>query len=72
MITVLPAATPVTTPVDTFIVAAAVLLLVHVPPGSALLNTVVLPTQTDVIPPIADGLGCTVTIIVATHPVGVV
>ena len=48
---VLPAATPVTTPVDPFTVAAAVLLLLHVPPVLPLLvNGVDKPAQTDVAP----------------------
>ena len=54
MIVALPAATPVTTPVDAFTVAADVLLLLQVPPVLPLLvKAVVDPIQTDGVPPIA-------------------
>jgi len=51
---VLPAATPVTTPVAALTVAAAVLLLLQVPPLLPLLvKAVVAPIQTDDVPPMA-------------------
>ena len=51
MIVVVPAPTAVTTPVDTFTVATAVLLLLHVPPPSPLLLYVaVAPIQSGEVP----------------------
>jgi hypothetical protein len=49
-----PADTPDTTPL-LFTVATPVLLLLQVPPVVALLNIVVLPTQTVDVPEIASG-----------------
>lgn len=47
---------PATTPLDEPTVAAAVLLLSHVPPAIALLNEILSPLQTEVAPVIAaDG-----------------
>ena len=45
-------------------VATEVLLLVHVPPGNASVNAVVLPEHTNKEPVIAGGIGVTVTAIV--------
>lgn len=53
-ITDVPAEIPVTTPVVGSIVALDVLLLVHVPPVTELLNVVVLPTQTAGVPVIGN------------------
>jgi hypothetical protein len=50
--------------------AAAVLLLLHVPPDIASLRVVVDPTHTLNVPPIAGGAGFTVMIRVAAQPVG--
>ena len=59
-----PAATPVTTPVDAFTVAADVLLLLQVPPLLPLLvKAVVEPTQTDGVPPIVPAFGSGLTVI---------
>jgi hypothetical protein len=64
---VLPAETPVTTPVEGFTVAAAVFVLLQVPPLILLTNVVVEPVQANVVPPIvpAFGSGLTVTAYVA-------
>ena len=64
---VVPADTPVTTPVPET-VATMVVLLFQVPPPPSL-NVVVKPTHTDIVPDIADGSGFTVTIAEALHPV---
>ena len=63
-----PPVTPVTTP-PAVIVATAGVALLHVPPAVALLNVVVEPAHTLVIPVIAAGNGLTVTVVVTTHPV---
>ena len=72
VIVVVPEATPVTTPVLASTVATPVLLDVHTPPVVALLNAVVDPTHTSVVPLIAatTGIGLTVTVVVTelTHP----
>ena len=59
-----PPVLPVTTPVTVFTVATVVLLLLHAPPVVPLLNVVVRPEQTEVIPDIAVGNGLTVTVVV--------
>ena len=65
-----PAATPVTTPVEP-IVAIEVLLLLHVPPVVASVNAVVEPTHPLVAPDIAaTEVPDTVTTKVEKHPVG--
>jgi hypothetical protein len=67
---VLPAATPVTIPVVLPAVAIPVLLLDHVPPGVALVNVMLPPTQT--VPEagtIATGVTFTVNARVTKHPV---
>jgi hypothetical protein len=65
----LPAETPLTTPVPAPAVATDVLLLVHVPPGVALLSVVVAPTQTVEEPGLmAGGAAITVTGFVTKHP----
>ena len=56
----LPAATPVTTPVEGFTVASPVLLDVHVPPEIELVKVMVKPEQTDV-GPVTGAVGSTVT-----------
>jgi hypothetical protein len=73
VITVVPVDTVVTTPVFASIVATAGVALLHVPPGVVLVNVVLEPKQTAVVPPIADAVCCcvTVTVVVAVdalHP----
>ena len=70
MVAVLVTATtsPVTIPVVEPIVAAAVLLLLQVPPVVASLNVIVDPAQTLLEPEIAD-IGLTVIACIAVHPV---
>ncbi len=63
-----PAATPVTTPVAMFTEAIAVLLLLHVPPETALLSVLVPLTGIDVMPDIAAGAGVTFTPLMAVQP----
>jgi hypothetical protein len=65
VIVVVPAATPVTTPVEDTTVATPVALLLHVPPEVVLLKVEADPTQTDVLPVMAAkaGNGFTVTVI---------
>ena len=63
----MPAATPVTTP-DVEIVATPVLLLVHRPPVDVLLNVVVEPAHTTIVPVMAAGSGCTVSTAVRSQP----
>jgi hypothetical protein len=53
-----------------FIVPTVGLLLVHDPPGVALLSVVVAPAHTDATPVIANGKGLTVTVNVVSQPVG--
>lgn len=65
---VVPAVNPVTTPDAEPIVATLVLLLVHRPPIVPLLNVVVDPSHTVVLPEIATGVWFTVILIVAAHP----
>jgi hypothetical protein len=63
---------PVTTvvvPVDEPMVASEGALLLHVPPGVALLNVVAYPTQTRGEPRIGDGDVFTVTLVILPHPV---
>jgi hypothetical protein len=55
------------------IVATSSLALVHVPPGVVLVNVVLDPKQTAVVPPIADAVCCSVIVTVvvsvdALHP----
>lgn len=67
-----PAATPVTIPVEVVIVALAVLPELHVPPEGVLESVVAAPTHTVAVPAIAVGSAFTVTMRVSTHPVPVV
>jgi hypothetical protein len=60
---------PDNTPLSEPIVATAVLLLLHVPPVVVLLNVVVLPTHTAVMPVIAPGSGLTVIMVEVKQPV---
>lgn len=62
VITDVPVATPVTTPEEEPTVAIPVLPLVHVPPDEVLLNVVVDPTHTFVVPVMVAGNGFTVTV----------
>lgn len=64
MIVVVPALTPVTTPVEELIVATAVLLDVHTPPVVVLDNVVVDPEHTAVVP-VIETEGSVVMVIVA-------
>ena len=61
---VLPAATPVTTPVDELTVAAVVLLLLQVPPLILLERVVVEPVQTKVVPLMVPALGTGIPVMV--------
>jgi hypothetical protein len=63
--TVVPGATPVTTPVAAFTVPMAVEALDQVPPAGVVVRVVVAPTHTLVGPVIALGVVCTVTTRVA-------
>jgi hypothetical protein len=72
VITLFPAATPVTTPVVEPIVAIDALPLLHVPPVVVLVNEIVEAMHTDDGPPIAAGVVFTVTTTVAAHPVATV
>jgi hypothetical protein len=69
---VLPAATPVTTPVDALTVAVAVFAVDHTPPVVVLANVVVAPAHTEVVPVIAATVGnaliVTVVVTERTHP----
>ncbi len=67
VIVAVPVETPVNTPVLRPMVATAVLLLVHTPPGVVLESVLVAATQIFVSPVITDGTGLTVTIIVDEH-----
>ena len=69
---VLPAATPVTTPVDASTVAVAVLDDVQTPPAVRSDKVVVAPSHTEVVPVIAATVGnaliVTVVVTELTHP----
>lgn len=69
-----PAAMPLTTPVVTSTVATSVLLLLQVPPVTALVSVVVVALQMledpDIVP--VNGNGLTVMVVNAVHPPGVV
>jgi hypothetical protein len=69
VIVAVPPAIPVKRPVVAPMVAIVVLLLLHVPPATELLNNDVVPIQTVVAPAIAAGSGLTVTIFMAKQPV---
>ena len=68
----LPAATPVTTPVDALTVAVAVLDDVQTPPAVTSDKVVVAPSHTEVVPVIAATVGnaliVTVVVTELTHP----
>lgn len=71
----MPAAPPLTSPVTDPIVAMPVALLLHVPPGTVLLNIVVEPIQAlkpAGVEVIVDGMALTVTVVIAIHPPAVV
>jgi hypothetical protein len=68
VISVVPELRLVTIPVEGSIVAAVVLLLVHVPPEGELESVVVYPVHTPNEPVIAPGRALTVTTAVALHP----
>jgi hypothetical protein len=72
VIVLVPGATPVTTPVDDPMIAAAGLLLTHVPPVVVMVSTVEPAGHTCSVPPIAPGSGFTVTTFVAVHAVPVI
>jgi hypothetical protein len=67
---VVPGLLPVTTPLAEPIVAINGTLLTHVPPVVISVREVVLPTQTERVPPIAGGSALIVTTVVALQPVG--
>lgn len=50
-------------------VAVAVLLLLQLPPGVVLLSIALLPMQSELLPLIAAGAACTVTVILLLQPV---
>lgn len=68
MIIAVPAAIPVTTPVDEPIVATEGVLLVHVPPPGVLESVVVFPAHIIAVPKIPVGPALTETVIVALQP----
>ena len=70
MILAVPAATPVTTPLELFMVATNVVPLVHTPPEVASESVAVKPMQGAAIPAIAAGVGTTVTVFVVVQPTG--
>lgn len=69
VMTVVPVATPLDTPVALPIVATAVFELTHVPPVDASLSVPLAPVQISVGPVMAAGSGFTVTFVVTEHPV---
>lgn len=71
MIVLVPPVIPDTMPVELPIVAASVLLLVHVPPGTPFARLLVLPAQSEV-PPVIGMVGFTVTVVVVKQPPDVV
>ena len=66
---VMPADTPITTPVPTPTVATDVLLLLHVPVVGVLPSVVACPTHIDSEPLIVPGSGFTVIVFDAVQPV---
>ena len=64
----MPAVTPVTSPVDTPMVATGVVPLVQVPPMLRSLSRVVAPIHTDKVPVMFTGSGFTVTTLVTKQP----
>jgi hypothetical protein len=71
VITEVPGITPVVTPDVMPTVAMLVALLLHVPPAVVLLNVVVLPAHTVVVPTIEEGK-LMVMVVVVAQPAGVV
>ena len=69
---VVPAVTPVATPVDDPMIAMVVLPLIHIPPPAASVSAVVAPGHTCNVPPIADGPKFTVIVIITLQPDGIV
>jgi uracil phosphoribosyltransferase len=69
-IVAVPADTPATSPVVAFTVATPVLSLVHNPPETALVSVVVVPGQALKLPPITEGNGSVVKVVVVKQPVG--
>jgi len=65
-----PGVIPVTTPLEEPIVAIDELLELHVP-VLEFVNNVTEPTHTLLLPPIAPGVGSTVTINIDRHPVAI-
>ena len=65
----MPAATPVTVPVDDPTVAMALLLVVHDPPAETSVRFVDDPTHTKELPDIEDGTSATVSVVAAPQPV---
>jgi hypothetical protein len=70
VITVVPDASPLTTPLLIPIVATVVLLLLQVPPVVLLLKVAVSPSHTLAVPVIAAGNGLTVIFLIARQVVG--
>jgi hypothetical protein len=69
VIIVVPIVMPHAVPEEEPIVATDVLLLVHMPPGTASVNAVQLPAHTPVAPVMGDGEAKTVTVVVTVQPV---
>lgn len=69
MTTVVPAVRPFTTPVPELTDALVGTLLLHAPPPGVVFNVVVFPIHTAAVPPMADGVLLTVTVVVCLHPV---
>jgi hypothetical protein len=65
---VVPAATLLTTPEPSPIVATAGVLLIQVPLATACVSVVLPPTHTELAPPIGAGAGVTVTTLVEVQP----
>jgi len=66
--TVVPLATPVSTPVVLLMVAFAVFELDHVPSAEVLVSVVVAAGQTLALPVIVGSAAFTVTVVVLAHP----
>ena len=62
-----PAVTPVMTPVAEPTLTFPLLLL-HVPPDTKSLNVILAPVQTEDEPPMPDGKALTVTTCISVHP----
>ena len=66
-----PAATPVTTPVEEPTVAFGIALLVQVPPDAVSVRAIVAPIHAVEDPEMAEGIAYTVTVFAVIHPANV-